>query len=333
MKVFQSLLGGATVSFFAFQALALRRRISFSDRVVLITGASRGLGFILARDLLKEGAKVVLCARSSKELEAAQKDLEPYGPNLHIYPCDVSHENETNKMIQYVFENFGRLDVLINNASVIQVGPVAAMTKKNFDNIMSINFSGAINTTLAAMPRMEKTGRIINITSIGGAVAIPHLLPYVASKFAMVGFSLGLRAELHQRGIKVVTVLPGLMRTGSFVNALFKGRHTAEFNWFSLGASLPLISMDAERAARKILNAGRRGDAFLTIGLPAKLARVVYSFTPGLGADIFSLINRTLPKSTSKHVETKLGKSIRSPKKRSRLTRLGTRAATKFREV
>ena len=333
MKVFPSLVGGAVLSFFAFRTFASKRGISFSNRVVLITGASRGLGFILAREFLKEGAKVILCARSTKELNAAQKYLQSYGSTVLTYPCDVSHEEDAEKMVEFVFQKFGRLDVLINNAGIIQVGPVEVMTNKDFSEIMAINFSGAIHTTLSALPKMQRNGRIINITSIGGAVAVPHLLPYVASKFAMVGFSLGLRAELLERGIKVVTVLPGLMRTGSFVNALFKGKREAEFNWFSVGASLPLISIDAERAARKIVQAGRQGNAFLTIGVPAKLARILYTFAPGIGADFFSLINRALPKATSEHMGAKSGKEIKPLKRHSTLTRLGTRAAVRFKEA
>lgn len=333
MKTFPGLVGAATLGFFAFRAFASRRMTGYSDRVVLITGASRGLGFILAREFLEEGAKVIVCARDSKELNGAQKDLQRFGPNLLTYTCDVSEEQEADKMIQFVFKKFGRLDVLVNNAGIIQVGPIGTMTNKDFSEVMAINFSGAMHTTLAALPKMERGGRIINITSIGGAIGVPHLLPYVASKFAMVGFSLGLRAELLQKGIAVVTVLPGLMRTGSFMNAFFKGNRAAEFTWFSLGASLPLISIDAERAARKIMRAGLSGTPFLTLGFPAKLARVFYTLAPGIGADLLSLINRALPKETAERGNLKSGRQIRPLRRQSPLTRLGTRAALKFREA
>src|SRR6201982_336127 len=101
-------------------------------------------------------------------------------------------------------------------------------------------------------------GRIVNISSMGGKVAMPHFAPYSASKFALTGFSDAIRSELARENIHVTTVAPGLMRTGSHVNAQFKGEHDAEFGWFAAASGMPLISMNAERAARKILAACRR---------------------------------------------------------------------------
>src|SRR6186997_1202822 len=117
--------------------------------------------------------------------------------------------------------------------------------------------------TLAVLPDMRKrrSGRIVNITSIGGKLGIPHLLPYSASKFAAVGFSQGLRAEVAAEGIKVITVVPGLMRTGSPRNAIFRGRHRSEYAWFSISDALPGVSISAEQAARRIIEATCRGEA------------------------------------------------------------------------
>src|SRR5204863_5194639 len=118
-------------------------------------------------------------------------------------------------------------------------------------------------TTLSVLPAMRRQGegRIVNISSIGGKIAVPHLLPYDASKFALTGFSEGLRAELLKDGIYVTTVCPGLMRTGSPRNADFKGQHEAEYAWFSIGDSLPGMSMSAEAAAERIVTAFRQGEA------------------------------------------------------------------------
>ena len=128
---------------------------------------------------------------------------------------------------------------------------------------MATNFWGMLYPTLALLPEMRarRSGRIVNITSIGGKLGIPHLLPYSASKFAAVGFSQGLRAELAGDGIKVVTVCPGLMRTGSPRNAIFRGQHRSEYAWFSISDALPGLSISAESAARRIVAACRRGDA------------------------------------------------------------------------
>src|SRR6185503_4123757 len=122
----------------------------------------------------------------------------------------------------------------------------------------------------AVLPEMRarREGRIVNITSIGGKISVPHLLPYSASKFALVGLSEGLRAELAKDGIVVTTICPGLMRTGSPRNATFKGQHRAEYAWFSIGDSLPVTAMSADRAARQILTACKRGEAEVVLSVP-----------------------------------------------------------------
>src|SRR5207253_471193 len=122
-------------------------------------------------------------------------------------------------------------------------------------------------------------------------VALPHLLPYTASKFALVGFSHGLRAELRRHGIVVTTVCPGLMRTGSHLNAEFKGRHEEEYAWFAAGGSTPGFSMSAERAACQILSACARGDAEVIVGLPAKLLVAAHALFPNLMAELLALTN------------------------------------------
>src|SRR5262249_9500692 len=138
-------------------------------------------------------------------------------------------------------------------------------------------------------------GRIVNIASIGGELSVPHLLPYSASKFALVGLSSGLRAELAKDGIIVTTVCPGLMRTGSPWNATFKGQHRIEYAWFSVSDALPVVSLSADRAARQIVAACKRGDAEVILSLPAQLAVLFYGLFPGLTSDLFGLINRFLP--------------------------------------
>src|SRR6185437_14182851 len=177
-----------------------------------------------------------------------------------------------------VHSRFGAVDVLVNNAGVIQVGPIEVMTHEDFELAMQAHFWGPLNTIMAALPgmRQRRSGRIVNISSIGGKVSVPHLVPYSASKFALVGLSEGLQAELAKDGIKVTTVCPGLMRTGSPRNADFKGKHRAEYAWFSISDALPGASMSAERAARQIIAACRRGDAEIILSLPANVAAKVH---------------------------------------------------------
>ncbi len=143
--------------------------------------------------------------------------------------------------------------------------------------------------------RARSRGSIVNIRSIGSKVSVPHLLPYSASKFALTGLSEGLRAELAQDGIRATTVCPGLMRTGSPRNAIFKGRHQAEYAWFSIGDSLSLLSISAESATRRILVACKRGEAEVVLSLPAKMANTFQALFPGVSADLLGLANRLLP--------------------------------------
>jgi short-subunit dehydrogenase len=131
-------------------------------------------------------------------------------------PCDVSDKHQAAALIEEAYANFQTVDLLINDAGVIEVGPVEDETIEAFETAMSINFFGALHSIYAVMPHFlaRGEGAIVNISSIGGKISVPHLLPYVASKFALTGLSEGLHAELRHKGIRVTTVCPGLMRTG-----------------------------------------------------------------------------------------------------------------------
>jgi NAD(P)-dependent dehydrogenase (short-subunit alcohol dehydrogenase family) len=309
----------------------LREKVSFEGRTVLLTGGSRGLGLVLARQFLSEGARVILCAREEVELSRARDELESLGEVLAL-PCDVSDRVQVEALVAQVHERFGVVDVLVNNAGAIQVGPLESMTEEDFEEAMGIHFWAPLYTTMAVLPEMKRRGwgRIVNIASIGGKVSIPHLLPYSASKFALVGLSDGLRAELAQDGILVTTVCPSLMRTGSPPNAFFKGNHEAEYAWFLLGDSLPGMSMNADRAARKVVEACRRGDAEALIGLPAKVAVLARTLAPNLTAAMLAYMNRLLPQdgSTDRH----RGRDSETPLTRSWVTRLTRQAAQKNNE-
>jgi short-subunit dehydrogenase len=211
--------------------------------------------------------------------------------------CDVRDRHQVAELIRSVHTDLGPIDVLINNAGMVDVGPVGVLTRTDFERDMATNFWGPLNVILAVLPHMRPRGegRIVNIASIGGKVSVPHLLPYSSSKFALVGLSEGLRAELRASGILVTTVCPGLMRTGSPEHATFKGRHDAEYTWFSLADNLPLLSMDVERAARRILNAMRHGKSHVVLSLPAKVADKIHGLFPGLTSDALGLANRLLP--------------------------------------
>jgi short-subunit dehydrogenase len=308
---------------------------SLLGRTVVITGGSRGLGLALAREVVAQGARVVICGRDADSLERARQSLEQLGAEVLAEPCDITEPESVNHLFQRVHERFGQVDVLINNAGVIEVGPAETMSVADYEEAMTTNFWGMLYPTLAVLPEMRerKSGRVVNITSIGGKLGIPHLLPYSASKFAAVGFSQGLRAEVAADGIKVVTVCPGLMRTGSPRNAIFRGRHRSEYAWFSISDALPGLSISAENAARRIVAGLRRGDAEVLFPLPARFAAAVNAVAPGLSGDALSLVNRMLPGPGKGLNARRKGAESQSWISPSWLSRLGDRAARKYNQV
>jgi NAD(P)-dependent dehydrogenase (short-subunit alcohol dehydrogenase family) len=279
------------------RGLRAARAIDFRGRSVLITGGSRGLGLLLAREFGREGARVLLAARNEAELDRARGELRARGIEASIFVCDVANRDQAGRLVDQIVARYGRIDVLVNNAGVIQVGPLDHMRPSDFEEAMAVHFWGPLHTILAAIPHMRRQqgGRIVNVSSIGGKIGVPHLAPYCASKFALTGLSESVRAELSKDLIYVTTVCPGMMRTGSPFNAWFKGRHRHEFAWFAISDSIPIASIDGARAAAQIVNACRHGDAELVITLPAKLAVVANAVAPEAVALGMSLANRLLP--------------------------------------
>lgn len=311
------LVAGAGIGL-GLAARALLRRATAYDlrgKTVLITGGSRGLGLTLARTFAAEGASLVICARDPEELERAREDLVQRGASVLAVPCDVTDRLQVETLVQAARQQFGTIDVLVNNAGLIQVGPMEVQTLEDYEAAMQTHFWGPLYTILAVLPEMRerRAGRIVNISSIGGKISVPHMLPYSASKFALVGLSEGLRAELSKDGIQVTTVTPGLMRTGSPLQASFKGQHEKEFTWFAISDSLPVLSISAVKAAEEIVTACRRGDAALTLTLPAQLAIPFHGVFPGLTADLLGVVNRLLPGPGGIGIGTALGVESQTP--------------------
>lgn len=292
---------GGIIGIGALTALATwgkkRRTFDFENKTIVITGGSRGLGLVLAREFALEGAKIAICARDKNELLRAKTDLENRGAEVFEAVCDVRNKPDVNKFVENVNNHFGQIDVLINNAGVIQVGALENQTQKDFEDAMQVHFWGAFYMMQAVIPQMKERGggRILNISSIGGKFAVPHLAPYSASKFALVGLSNAMRGELQKDNIFVTTVCPGLMRTGSHINALFKGQNELEFAWFSLGNALPFTSISAESAAKQIVKAAKNGDAELIISPQAKILAKTNDLFPEFTAEVSALVNQILP--------------------------------------
>jgi short-subunit dehydrogenase len=304
------------------------REISLRGKVSLVTGASRGLGLAIAQELAREGARLVICARDEQEIRWAQQELEMMGAEVLAIPCDVGNREQVSRMFEQIRSRYGAVEVLINNAGQISVGPIHAQTIEDFEEAMRVMYWGTVYSTLEALPDMlaRRSGHIANVTSIGGRVSIPHLLPYSSAKFAAVGFSEGLHAELAKDGIKVTTVVPGLMRTGSHVNAYFKGDHRKEFAWFSLGATTPLTAMSARRAAQKIVRAVKRGQSDLVLSWQAKVLAFAHGVAPGTISNVLGVTNRLMPGSRSFAKERFTGKQSGNIISNSVVTELGRRA-------
>jgi short-subunit dehydrogenase len=316
----------------------LRPEDDLTGEVAVVTGASRGLGLLMATELARRGCRLLICARDQAGLDLAAGQLRGLGTEVATVACDISQAESATQLVDAAREHYGRLDILISNAGIIRVGPVESTTPADYETAVAIMAMAPARLALAALPlmRAQGHGRIVTITSIGGKLAVPHLLPYSMAKFAAVGFSDGLRAELGRGPVIVTTVVPGLMRTGSHVNAEFAGRHDQEFTWFSLGASLPLVSMDAERAARQIVAgvAQRRAEVFLT---PAgQVAGRLAGVAPGLTtAVLHATQNLVLPAPDGDRTAVP-GRRLRPALPEpvfGALTRLGRTASARFNEL
>jgi NAD(P)-dependent dehydrogenase (short-subunit alcohol dehydrogenase family) len=272
-------------------------RYSLRDKVALITGGSRGLGLVLARQICAQGGKVALIARDPAELAHAKADLTRRGGRALTVQCDLLDAGQIQSAIRQIIDRFGKIDILINNAGIIEVGPLEHMAREDFERAMKLHFWAPLELISQIVPEMRTWGggRVVNVSSIGGKIAVPHLAPYSASKFALTGFSDALRAELAPDNIYVTTVAPGMLRTGSHVNARFKGKQNLEFGWFAASAGAPLISMNADRAGRKILAACRRGQPSLTLTFAARLAILGNALFPNLTGYSMKVVNHFLP--------------------------------------
>jgi NAD(P)-dependent dehydrogenase (short-subunit alcohol dehydrogenase family) len=281
--------------------------------VALVAGGSRGLGLLIARELGRRGFLPVLWARDAEELDRAVVALGDEGIHAGAMVCDVRDADLVEEQLARVEDELGPIEVAVHVAGVIEVGPLASLTRAHFDDAIATMQWGPINLALALVPRMRARGRgrFGVIASVGGLVSVPHLLPYSTAKFAAVGFTNGLRAELAGTGVTATTVAPGLMRTGSHLRAEFTGDAAAEYAWFAPGASMPLVSMDAERAAVRIVRGILRGRSIVILTPLAKVGSRVAGVAPATTAAAMSLLARLLPDGPDRPTETVKGHTAR----------------------
>jgi NAD(P)-dependent dehydrogenase (short-subunit alcohol dehydrogenase family) len=280
--------------------------------VALVTGGSRGLGFALAEELLSQGCRVAICARDAAELERAASKLRAGGGSVATYQCDLAHPDEARAMVRAVIEEMHGLDILINNAGIIQVGPAKLMKETDFIEAMDLMFWAPYHCIAEALVQFRKQGygHIANISSIGGLVSVPHLLPYSSAKFALVGLSDGLAVELAAENIHVTTVTPGLMRTGSHIQAEFRGRAGAEYTWFGLAATMPFVAIAPSEAARGIVDGIRRSKRRVTLPLSARCLAAINGVAPEVLSRGLTAANAFLPGAANEGAGKKKGKQV-----------------------
>ncbi len=308
-KKYRSLiwLGAGAGALMALRSLSRNRReFDFQNKIVVITGGSRGLGLVLARMLAQEGAKLAICARTADQLSSAEAELKRNGATVFAQVCDVTDKQQAENFLDQVVATYGQIDVLINNAGVIQAAPLENTELKDYQEAMNIHFWAPLYTMMHVVPAMKARGegRIVNVASIGGRMSVPHIVPYSASKFALVGLSKGFAEELRKDGIYVTTINPGLIRTGSVYNIKVKGQHEKEFAWFTTMGANVLTSSGAEATARQIIDACRYGEAEVITNFPARILALANSIFPEITADIAGLVTEyILPKPTGDIIE------------------------------
>lgn len=272
------------------------------EGVALVMGASRGLGLLVAEELVSRGFVVHGCARDEDELaraadHVAAGDPREAGPRFVPHVCDTRDAAAVTALVDDVVGTDGRLDVAIHVAGVIQVGHIDSVTLGHFHDAIDTMLWGPVHLALAVLPVMRDAGhgRLGVVSSVGGLIAVPRLVPYSAAKFGAVGLAEGLYAELAGTGVTVTAVTPGLMRTGGHVRARFVDDDRADYAWFAPGASLPGLSISAGRAARRIVDGVLAGRPTVELTPLTVVARRVHGLAPATTVRLLGVVSRMLP--------------------------------------
>lgn len=247
---------------------------ALAGRVVVITGASSGIGAATAIACGRAGMRVVLAARRAERLADVAREVTAAGGEARVAPTDVADEAQVRALIDGTVDAWGRLDVLVNNAGVGILATVEQTTSAEFEEIARVNYLGTVYGVLAALPHMRRqgAGHLVNVASVVGKRASPFRAAYVASKFAVVGLSEALRMELRGTGIHVTCVCP----IGTATEF-----HEVEPNRLGVpGRGGPIQS--AEHVARAIVRALRRPRAEVHPYPPARLLFLANALAPAL---------------------------------------------------
>ncbi len=222
--------------------------MSFRDKIIVITGASSGIGRSTALEFAKHGAKLVLVSRRKDKLDLVREELSQFGNEIMVYPCDVSDKNQVKSMANSVIQKFGKIDILINNAGFAIYGNVSDLSIEEIESQIQTNYLGMIYCTKNFLPVLQKqnSGHIVNIASVAASFGLPGIAPYCASKFAMLGFSEGLKHELKHTNIGITVVSPIMVRTNFF-----------EHKSFAKMPKYSITSLDPKTVAKTIIRASQ----------------------------------------------------------------------------
>ena len=267
--------------------------------VALVLGASRGLGLLVCGELLRRGFVVHGSARDADELERAGGILADAAPGSRFvaHVGDVRDAESVSSLVDDVVAADGRVDAAFHVAGVIQVGHVDAVTLGHYRDAVDTMLWGPVHLSLAVLPVMRDAvhGRIGIVSSVGGLVAVPRLVPYSVAKFGAVGLAEGLHAELSGTGVTVTAVTPGLMRTGGHTHARFVDDAGRDYAWFAPLASLPGLSISAERAAGRIVSGVLAGRPTVELTPLTVIGRRVHGLAPATTVRAMGLASRLLP--------------------------------------
>jgi len=198
--------------------------VNFKNKIVLITGASSGIGRETAIEFAKLGANLILVARRKDKLEQIEDELKKYNVSILACQCDISKKDQVKELSETVLEKFSSVDILVNNAGFAIYGSVSDLSINDIESQMETNYFGMVYCIKNFLPSMlkKKSGHIVNVASVAASFGLPGIASYCASKFAMLGFSEGLKYELKDTGIGITVVSPIMVRTNFFDHSSFE---------------------------------------------------------------------------------------------------------------
>jgi NAD(P)-dependent dehydrogenase (short-subunit alcohol dehydrogenase family) len=252
--------------------------------VALVTGGSKGLGLAIARELVEEGAKVVITARNQEQLAAAAAELSTEDRTAGWLPADLTQDDQVAALIAELIKLHGRLDLLVNCAGRSDRGAVADLSADRFRELLDLNFLSAVRTTQAALPHLlPRRGHVVFISSLAGKIASRYLGAYAASKFPLDAYSQQLRLELGPQGLHSLLVCPGPIRRDDAGMRYDQQATGLPDEARKPGGGVKLKGIDPAWLARRILRACERGEPELIVPARAKLLLAIAQLWPSLG--------------------------------------------------